>query len=303
MTVPDFFIVGAPKCGTTALSEYLRSHPNVYLSWPKEPHYFAEDFDRYRRVKTLDEYLELFRQRTDRHLAVGEASVWYLYSRVAIRRIREFNERARIIVMLRNPVDMVHSLHAQMVFSFYDDVRDFREAWELQDARRAGRHIPEKCPEPAHLQYEAVGRLGEQLKRVYARFPASQVKVVLQEDFARDTRGVYRDVLSFLDLPDDGRTTFPRINVRREPRVRSLSEILHHPPPPLRGLMDAARTAIRALGVRELRLWHRLVALNSREADREPLPPAFRRELTRCFETDIRELSRLLGRPLDHWLS
>ena len=110
MPIPNFFIVGAPKCGTTALCEYLKYHPNVFMSTPKEPHYFAEDFERYRHVKTEDKYLALFGDCNDRHLMIGEASVFYLRSTRAVSLIRDFNPDAKIIVMLRNPVDMVYSL-------------------------------------------------------------------------------------------------------------------------------------------------------------------------------------------------
>lgn len=75
MRKPTFFIIGAPKCGTTALSEYLREHPNVFVSIPKEPHYFAEDFVRYRRVETLKDYMDIFRSASDKHFTVGEVSV------------------------------------------------------------------------------------------------------------------------------------------------------------------------------------------------------------------------------------
>ena len=83
--IPNFFIVGAPKCGTTALYEYLRAHPNVFMPELKEPHFFAKDLGGYPRIKTLEAYRELFEARAAQHLAVGEASVYYLRSAVAIR--------------------------------------------------------------------------------------------------------------------------------------------------------------------------------------------------------------------------
>jgi hypothetical protein len=113
---PNFFIVGAPKCGTTALYEYLQPHPRIFLSRIKEPHYFARDLGSYPRIKTAQEYAGIFAESTSEHLALGEASVYYLRSAVAIPLIREFNPAARLIAMFRNPVDMVYSLHSQLLY-------------------------------------------------------------------------------------------------------------------------------------------------------------------------------------------
>ena len=102
---PNFFIVGAPKCGTTAMTTYLRDHPQIFMPLQKEPHYFAEDYPIFREVWTEKQYLHLFRSADSSHLAVGEASVWYLYSDHALPRIKAFAPDARIIVQVRNPVD------------------------------------------------------------------------------------------------------------------------------------------------------------------------------------------------------
>ncbi|UCC88813.1 MAG: sulfotransferase, partial [Anaerolineales bacterium] len=98
---PNFFIVGAPRCATTALYRYLCDHPNIFMPRVKEPHFFAEDISVGKPTKTLDWYMGLFEESSEEHLAVGEASVFYLYSSVAVRRIYEFNKEAKIIVILR----------------------------------------------------------------------------------------------------------------------------------------------------------------------------------------------------------
>ena len=155
MTKPNFFIIGAPKCGTTALSEYLREHPNIYMCTPKEPHYFDYDFEQYREVETLDEYLGLFEAATTEHIAIGEASACYLYSSVALEDIYQFAPQAKIIVMLRNPVDLAYSYHSQLLYASDENVPDFEQAWRLQDIRREGKKIPPRCRDSALLQYAA----------------------------------------------------------------------------------------------------------------------------------------------------
>lgn len=113
MRRPNTFIVGAPKCGTTALSTYLSEHREVFLSDPKEPNYFCSDLPERQVVSQMEDYLTLFEGALDGHSVVMEASTWYLVSRVAVANIMEFEPRARLIVMVRNPIDLVHSLHWQ----------------------------------------------------------------------------------------------------------------------------------------------------------------------------------------------
>ncbi|MCP4662264.1 MAG: sulfotransferase domain-containing protein, partial [bacterium] len=160
MKRPDFFIVGAPKCGTTALYHYLSEHPQVFLPEFKEPHFFAEDLSTPDHICSEQEYLELFLPAGDEHRAVGEGSVWYLFSSTAARRIREFAPEAKVIVMFRSPVEMFVSLHNQMMASLYEEERDPERAWALQEARRRGEHLGELCEEPRVLQYGEVCRLG-----------------------------------------------------------------------------------------------------------------------------------------------
>ena len=134
MKKPDFFIVGAPKCGTTALAEYLRQHPDVFFSDPKEPCYFCNDFPRKRYVESESDYTALFRKAKSGSI-LGEGSVWYLYSECAIENIYQFNPNAKIIAMIRNPVDLVYSLHSQLVYSGEETISDFEEAWDIQYKR------------------------------------------------------------------------------------------------------------------------------------------------------------------------
>lgn len=213
---PNFFIVGGPKCGTTALYEYLRSHPSIFFASPKEPDFFTSyPYPRYRRADTMDEYLSLFRRAKDHHVAVGEASVGYLYEKKAITRLHEFNPGARIIALVRNPVDMVYSWHAQLVYNCEEPERDFRKAWDLQSERAAGKNIPEKCRDYRLLLYAEFCKFGKQIEHLFATFPREQVLVIVVDDMRADTKKVYEDTLAFLGVESDGRTEFSRINVAK----------------------------------------------------------------------------------------
>lgn len=300
MTRPNLFIVGAPKCGTTALSEYLRGHPQVFLCDPKEPRYFAEDMDQHRYVRTLEDYLALFKAARPQHSVVGEASVDYLYSSVALAHIRAFAPDARIVAMVRNPIDMAASLHRQLLFTGYENEPDFVRAWQLQAGRRAGRDIPAGCRAPMYLQYAEACRLGVQVQRLLATFPREQVKLIVFDDFAANPRAVYRDLLAFLGLPDDGRDSFERINEAKQPRSAWLGRLI------ARGKPGAVALALRlraTTGCNLLPLMKRASSINETKADKRALPPGLRRELAETFRDDVRLLSELLGRNFDHWLN
>jgi hypothetical protein len=308
MKKPNFFIVGAPKCGTTALSRYLQTHPRIFFSGQKELNYFDTDFsETFRRrasgglCRSDEEYLAQFRGAKDSHLMVGEGTVWYLVSEVAIANIRRFNPDAKLIVMLRNPVDMAPSAHWQDLFDGSEDVRDFRAAWQLQSARRQGLNIPPTCAEPKHLQYRHTCLLGSHLKRLLDVFPRRQVLTILFDDFVADTQGVYEETLAFLGVPSDGRNTFPRIHERKEHRFLLLNKFLLQKAKTPRLLGALARATKKALGVSSLGIRPLLLRLNTRPQVRQPLPPDFRRELVETFADDVKLLEELLGRKLDQW--
>jgi len=297
MKRPNFFIAGAPKCGTTALCEYLRHHPAVFFSDPKEPHYFAEDFDAHRMVRDLASYEALFADANAEHQRVGEGSVLYLYSAVAFERIRAFNPEARIIVMLRNPMEMIPSQHQQYLGSLYEDEPSLEQAWALQDERAAGRYIPRLCRQPELLAYKKIGRFGEQLERLWQIFPREQTMVIVFDDFVADTRKVYLQVLAFLGLEDDGRTDFPRINEASGLRGGLPSWIARHTPVSLRNLLTHLRFTRSGRGIPKL-----ADRLFKRSQPRQRISPAFHAELKAAFADDISHLSALIGRDLSAWM-
>jgi sulfotransferase family protein len=297
---PNFFIVGAPKCGTTALYEYLRPHPNIYMSPVKEPHFFAKDLGTYPRIKTQEDYDKLFVDSTPRHLRVGEASVYYLRSTVAISNIHQFNPDAKIIAMFRNPVEMVYSFHSQLLYVAEENVVDFETAWRLQERRARGLDIPPRSRGAFLLQYAEFARFGSQAERLLSTFPREQVKLILYDDFTASPQQVYDEVIAFLDLPHDNRTEFPRINENKKAKVAWLKEFYHKPPPALR---SAFRSIKRVVGGGALSaVAEKIVDLNTSKERRPPLDPGLRAELAATFRDEVDHLGRLLGRDLSHWV-
>jgi hypothetical protein len=302
MTIPNFFIVGAPKTGTTALASYLADHPRVFMSPVKEPHYFAKDIQRPSWVHDKVRYMSLFHNVTGEHLATGEASVWYFFSAVAVKNIREYNPDAKIIVMLRNPIDLVSSLHSQLLFSMCEDQSSLEKAWRLQEDRANGRQLPKSVKMgrfPAKcLQYAQVAKFGEQLERVLDIFPASQVKVILYDDFKACPAVVYEETLSFLGVPSDGRTDFLPVNENKVLRFKWLGNPINNGGR-LGGIILSLK---RRLGLPSLGLIGCLAKLNGRRTARVTLGAAFHRELAEEFRDDIYRTGKLVNRDLSSWL-
>jgi hypothetical protein len=297
---PNFFIVGAPKCGTTALYEYLRPHPSIFLSSVKEPHFFARDLGTYPRIKTLEDYEALFAARTQAQTRVGEASVYYLRSTVAIPNIRAFNPAAKLIAMFRNPVEMVYALHSQLCYVMEEPERDFELAWRLQERRSRGLDVPAHSRGAFLLQYAEFARFGTQAQRLTSTFPPDQVKIILYDDFAAAPQRVYDEVIEFLEIPHDGRTEFPRVNESKRARFPWLSRFVRKPPPALR---QGYRSLKQVVGSDRLNAIARaIVGRNTVKERRDPLSPAFRAELVEAFRDEVGVLARLLNRDLSHWV-
>ena len=179
---PDFFIVGAPKCGTTALYEYLRQHPSLFLPFHKEPLFFGDDLTRRYGRLTTDEYLALFNE-ADEGQRIGEASAWYLYSESAAREIASVSPSASIIAMVRQPVDMMYAQHSQLLFNRQEEIEDFGSALAAEPARRRGERLPPGPLRPETLRYRETSRYADQLQRYFDVFGRERVHVIVFDDF------------------------------------------------------------------------------------------------------------------------
>jgi hypothetical protein len=291
MIKPNFFIIGAPKCGTTSLASWLSEHPEIYFSPTKEPHFFNTDHRRF--LNSLQSYERLFSAAAQTHRAIGEASVWYMYSSAAVPNILKYNNDAKFIVMLRNPIEMAPSLHEELVFTGREDVKKFSDAWNLQELRRNGQRLPQMVWEPKYVQYGDLCSLGVQLERVYRSVPRERVKVLLLEDLSHNSSGTYRSVLEFLGVSDDHRHDFTVHNPAKKRRWAGLLR-----------LAWLSVTIKRALGIEGgFGLWRHVDAWNRVNRERSATDQQMRSVLRDYFKSDIERLQALIGRDLKHWLA
>ncbi|MEZ4334263.1 MAG: sulfotransferase [Myxococcota bacterium] len=300
--VASAFLVGAPRCGTTFLAKTLAAHPNVCLSKPKETHFFVRDAP----GLPPERWRDVFLARHFGHLApeatlIVEGSPLQLRDSAAIERLLRFDPQARFVVALRNPIEMIHSFHARLVFLLDEDEPDFERAWALQAERARGERIPKRCRDVASLQYRTMASLGTQLERLVERVGRERVHVVVFDDVASAPLAAYHALLSFLGLPDDGRTRFKRTNEHRTFRHAWAQAWVMNPPRVVMAWLEARqrRGRSRPEWLRSLR--RRIKRWNTRRARRAPLSPAMRARLQVELADEIGRLESLLGRDLSPW--
>lgn len=288
MIKPNLFIIGAPKCGTTALAEYLRTHPDIFISDPKEPHYFSTDVKT--TITNTSKYLELFEGTGNKKIR-GEASVWYLFSIEAIGKILEFNPDAKFIVMIRNPIEQARSLHAQLVSTGRESESNFDSAWLKSIKNKKARH-----PLTA---YEDVSALGSQLECAMQQIPKEQLHIIVFDDLVKNTRREYTRLLKFLNVKDDGRTEFPKVNPGKVVRSNLLHKMGHGLPKPLVNTIFGAK---RLLGIKRLNITKRLRAINTKVGKTQNVNPETYKQMREVFMPEIHKLEQLLNRDFSHWL-
>jgi hypothetical protein len=311
-------IVGAPRCGTTSLANYLSDHPDVCLSNVKEPHYFSRrEFGGLspdivvRRVQ--EEYVEHFFPDAPEGSTMLDGSVSYLYAPERLSPATAMWPECKFVIAIRNPLEMLPSLHQRQVCNGDEVVLQFERAWDLVGERRLGRSIPNSCLDPRLLDYEEIGRLGKHVRRFVDVVGRERCFVSLFEDLMADPAGQYRRLLEFLGLPPHPRSDFGRCRSSAGVRSASLQRLLKRPPKVIRSLLasdaylhrENSKSSIKpdtVSAARQLkRIRKRLLAWNRTEAPPRVLSGRLRSPICAVLEDDIADLSDLVGRDLSHW--
>lgn len=292
---PDFFIVGAPRCGTTFMYEYLNRHPQIYMSPTKEPQYFANDLDSGSYLDSVtfmrdrEQYLDLFRDAQPDQIT-GEASTWYLYSKDAARNIKMANADARIIIMLRDPVDMLYSLHGRRVYGGSEDLTDFEEALAAEGDRKLGRRIPPRARNIEALFYRDVGRYSEQVKRYLETFGPERVHIIIFEEFRADPSAAYRQTLEFLGVDSTFKPDLHVVNEGVERRSVRAQRLRLAPV-----MVMFSRRVPKRIRPHVGRVWD---VVTTRTKRRPPLDHAVAEKLREDLHPDVVRLSEIVGRDL-----
>jgi hypothetical protein len=266
----------------------------------KELHFFGSDLRFNVPERSLDNYLAHF-AGADGATRIGESSTWYLASELAAGEIHDFAPTAKILLMLRNPVDWLHSLHSHMVFAAYEDIPDFAEALAAEPGRISGaRPAPSWSIPVGGVHYRSLVRYAEQVQRYWKVFGKDRVHVVIFDEFRDAPEQTFDAVLEFLELPRDfsGRAEVLQgsqrtTNSNRMPRSRRLQQWLKRPPQRsiLQGIIPGPLPGVEVA----LRGIHRA---NINYLPREKMSAELRAQLTADFADEVSALEGLLGRGL-----
>lgn len=291
MRKPNFFIVGAPRCGTTALYFYLKQHPDVYMCDQKEPYYFSTDFheesDKYFKrmirfpIRNKEQYLKLFME-ANKEKIVGEGTSEYLYSKEAAKNIYKFNREAKILISVRNPIDFLYSIHSNLISWGGEDILDFKTALDIEPKRLKGNYLPKGLLWPSSLYYSERIKFSEQITRYHDLFSENQVKISIYDDFKKDNLKTYRSVLEFLNVDINFIPHMKILNRNKKPRFNFINRIFAI-------LGDTSVKNIFPITMRKS-----LRKLNMKYVKRKPLDSNLSRELIIKTSPEVEKLSELL---------
>lgn len=284
------------------MNRYLAAHPDVFMA-RKEMHFFGSDlrFGRSFYRRGLRAYLEEYATRNGERCA-GDASVWYLFSKTAAAEMRAFNPEARIIIMLRQPADMLYSLYHEFRYDANEHLPSFEAALNAEEERRAGHHVSRATYFPQGLVYRETVRFSDQVQRYFDAFGRERVHIILYDDFAADPAAACGKVLQFLGVePSRLQTEYKVIN-GGDRAVKSAALRVVLTDPWVRSTVVAScswlpRRVFAALQNTEAWLWRS----NTRFEKRPPIRAGLRTQLNREFAPEVEKLSELLGRDLSHW--
>lgn len=297
MVKPNFLIVGAAKCGTTSLYEYLREHPEVFMPRFKEPCFFITKpaYGLESAPEKPEDYEALF-SGVRNEKAIGEASPPYLYDQQSAKKIADYlGKDVKIIIILRNSVDMVYSLwgyivaHGHESLPFFDAIRVADDRLENEDFRRSC--IVNKTW-IYNYAYVDRAKYSKQVKRFIQMFGREMVKVYIFEEFFNNLSESYSDVCKFLSISDDFYPDFKRHN----PAFKYRSELIHR----ICNERMAWKEPLKIIMPRPFREFvrHTLSNLNRKDKKLPELSLKDRRYILSLFQEDIAELEGVLGIPL-----
>lgn len=300
MPHPQFFLLGAPKCGTTAMYQWLAAHPGIFLP-AKELHHWGSDLH-HRSPRLSQVAYEALFEPTGQRLP-GEVAVWYLMSEAAPAQLRDYSPQARLVAMIRHPVEVIESLHSQLLYSGEENIADLGEALAAEADRRAGKRVPPsthrglEAPPDEALQYRRVVDFAPQIRRWREAFGSEALLVVLHEEMKADPQTTFARIVDFIGGPPGFQPEAGVVNPNKSARSQGAQRLIQglrwgpwNRLVPRGRLRTAARVG-----------FERLQAFNTRREKRAPMDPALRARLLADLRPGVEALEQELGRALPGW--
>lgn len=304
----NLFLVGAAKAGTTSLQSYLNQHPQIFFSPLKEPNYFAKDIDTnlfskaYKMrndfvkpdyfkqsplpehhisfIGDLDNYHKLFKDASN-EMFLGDASTSYLYSALAANEIKQYNVDARIVIMLRSPIDRAYSHYSMALQGGYTNLSLLDAIKKDQKAEHKGFGISELFIE--------LGMYAKQLERYYATFPSNQIKVFFYDEFTRDSNGILNNVFEWLEIDKLAVNVDAKKNISMQPKSKKWNKILSDS-----GIKKAASALLPDhMKIKLKRMYY--------SANKNSLSEKEKAFLLKIYKEDIVATEKLINKNLADW--
>lgn len=292
---PNLFIVGAPKSGTTAMSKHLMSHPDIYTPLQKEFTFFGNDLVRYAPVPSEKSYLGWFESWKSERYAL-DASPTYLYSMTAPYEFLEKSPDSKVIIMIRNPIEVAYSMYFEALLGGREDQDSFELAWKLEVKRINGQNIPKNARLEYTTRYQSLGMYANHINHYTKIFGKENVHIIMFDDFKKNNKICYEKLLEFLSLPN----VYPKeFKVHNPSTAARFTSITHFATTPPRWLGKVGGLFL-SKSVR-WRIRNYIRQKNMKEVKKPPIAKETRAKLLEHYSEEIEKLSNLLGRDLSHW--
>ncbi|MGB3404295.1 MAG: sulfotransferase domain-containing protein [Microcoleaceae cyanobacterium] len=290
---PSFYLVGAPKAGTSALASLLDQHPQISMCKIKESNFHCHDLD-LPKPKSEKEYLSLFPVTSDTKV-LADASILSLYSHDSAQSIAEYVDSPKVLMILRNPVDAMYSWYSQMSFVRNEHLPNFQAALDAEPERKKGNLIPnygaiQYCPQL--LYYRDIMRYAEQVERYFSLFKPEQIMILTYDDFKHNLDKVYSQALEFINVAPFTPQQ-EKVNANKERRLPGLHSFLK------KTLAEPAKALLPSRLRSEIIMI--IDKINSKEVQRPQLEEDFKASLKQECLPDIIRLEKLINRDLSHW--
>jgi hypothetical protein len=292
---PNLFIVGAPKSGTTAMARHLVAHPDIYTPLQKEFTYFGKDLVRYAELITEKAYLNWFEAWKEESYAL-DASPTYLYSKSAPYEFLEKSPDAKIVIMLRNPVEVAYSMYFEALFGDREDIKTFEEAWALESKRLNGEGIPPHARLEYTTRYQSLGLYSRHVEHYKNVFGAENVHIILFDDFKESNKASYEGLLDFLGLPYIYPDSFKVHNPSKVARSPKLTHFVTTPPKWMGTVGSFFLPKSTRWKIRDF-----IKNKNTKVADKPVISIETKEMLQVHYANEIIELENLLARSLAKW--
>lgn len=293
MSKIDFYIVGAPKCGTTAFHQYLSEHPGISML-PKELHYYGSDLHYNQERLTKEVYESEVNKLSNSNTLKGEVAVYYLASEKAAEEIKQASPNAKIIILLRNPAELMYSMHSQMTYQGNEPEKDFEKALELGSDRFSKKNLPNHyyCPHVG-ICYKELVSFSKQIERYTNSFPKENILFLSFHEFIKNPPAVYNKLLDFLEVAHHT-PNFEIVNANTKTKNEKLRDITLTPSKALKAITKTILPSKKLREATKELIWK----ANTAEEKREDMDDSLRKELKQEWEKEIDILKEITGLDL-----